>query len=534
MRIPKKIVGELADAAVSLFRREADDVAGAAVQAAPKARAVDLPKDFWDDYVPEAPMATNVRPEDELVGTPFKIDLEQPAYKDYAYKNVDEAVADIDEPFAIGPDGTILGQTELMTYMSQGQLKGTDWMIYGKNDAKLAKEYHEAVLADPKPPFDGNDMGAGNPAPNGDNPYTRIGDDASFPASTTGQNREAADRVNSMLREGRGADVTEKDFALAMRDREYFLEGYDLPMDNASRMARADENWPQEGMHFSRSAVDFDYPRTDYDGGFHYGSPEAAFDRAALTQGVPPVYTPNGVFGLDPGPNGLSVRHNIVNALEEIKARGDDPSDFRMDAVTGDVYPVHAERAVASDPWLGRDPRDDIYRSGTTMAVTGAIPPSPVGPRTMALRLANWNPYVAEADAGHWSARGTARTLERTDPTMAGAITQNNVYVKSLPETGVDQMFGQPIDRALGRAVDVDMEMRGMQKAFTDQGYTGVEYPNRFEGPASERSNFVFAPQQVRARMSALFDPRLRHLGHIGAGFAGAVPLAYGITPDEQ
>ena len=486
----------------------------------------------WDELL-APPTEAELKAFRGTTGTPGpdKVSEEINAWDLFAFNDLDEVIAASDAPFVIGPDGTIMLQSDLEGFVQQGVLNGIDWITFGPSEKALASDYLASALDNPKPPMTApaatdvhntNDIGPITQR-------TRPTKDTSFRETTDVENRQAANKVIDLLGAGRGDEVTEQDFARAMRVRDYFLEQYDLPMDQASRMARADEHWPQTGTHFTRADVDFDYPRTDLDGGFHYGSPEAAFDRAALTQGVPPVYTTNTPYGVMEGPGGLSANNAALNARQKLIAEGKDPADYEMDSVTGEVRNSNSEE-ITDWVWLGKDPRNSVLR-GYTMLSDKA---PEVGPRTMAVRLANWNPYVSDADAGHWHPLGTAASLERQDPVLANELRQAANFAKTYPEQLVYDTLGQPIDAALGRASATDMEMRAMQKVFTERGHTGVEYPNRYEGTPTERSNFVFAPQQIRSSLSALFDPRLRHLGHMGAGFAGAVPLAYGILPEEQ
>lgn len=62
---------------------------------------------------------------------------------------------------------------------------------------------------------------------------------------------QAADEVLDLLKAGRGSDVTDELLAKAdtPRGNAYLAENYDLPLDRASRMARADEMFPKKVYH---------------------------------------------------------------------------------------------------------------------------------------------------------------------------------------------------------------------------------------------------------------------------------------------
>lgn len=56
-----------------------------------------------------------------------------------------------------------------------------------------------------------------------------------------------AQEVLDLLASGRASEVT--DDMMAAADPQYLFRNYDLPMDEASRMARADRYWPGDGYH---------------------------------------------------------------------------------------------------------------------------------------------------------------------------------------------------------------------------------------------------------------------------------------------
>ena len=63
-----------------------------------------------------------------------------------------------------------------------------------------------------------------------------------------------AQYVISLLRSGRADEVTDEMLDLA--DDVYLYKNYDLPMDEASRVARADEMFPRKGFHGTNADID--------------------------------------------------------------------------------------------------------------------------------------------------------------------------------------------------------------------------------------------------------------------------------------
>lgn len=351
--------------------------------------------------------------------------------------------------------------------------------------------------------------------------------DPTFPPTSTQEAHAAADRVNNLLQTGRGNEVRERDFAQAMQDRQYFLQGYDLPLDHQSRMARADEYWPTEGYHYTDASVDFNYPNTDRDGGFHYGTAEAAADRYYTRMGGIPIHTSrNPYYGETLAtPEGLSVVEAARNARRQLIEQGEDPSNYYLDHRDGVILMPPDQYGSGFDArWLGNDV-DALNLEYIERRMENS---SGMAPRTIPLRVADYDPYLAHHDPGRWSPENMAGVVADRGNTRLAEIIENNANLAyALPPEAAIQEFGQPIDLALGRHGGTDMATRAAQKAFTDADYTGVSYPNLYEGRPGSRSSMVFAPQQVRSQLSALFDPRLRHLGNISAGVGGAAIAPY-------
>jgi len=79
--------------------------------------------------------------------------------------------------------------------------------------------------------------------------------------------QKTAQDMLDLLKAGRGREVTEEMAAAA--DPQYLAKNYDLPMDEASRMARADEHYPDEVFHNTtekraRGIREFDPDKNDY------------------------------------------------------------------------------------------------------------------------------------------------------------------------------------------------------------------------------------------------------------------------------
>lgn len=103
-------------------------------------------------------------------------------------------------------------------------------------------------------------------------------------ALRSGMSRDAADEVMELLKSGRGTNVT--DDMMAAADQAYLSSIYDLPLDEVSRMARAQEMGFDTGRpmyHAARADVDgFDLGKADTGTGHSMGRIWAAGNPDAL------------------------------------------------------------------------------------------------------------------------------------------------------------------------------------------------------------------------------------------------------------
>lgn len=318
--------------------------------------------------------------------------------------------------------------------------------------------------------------------------------------------QQAGDAVNQLLQTGRGSEVTDPLFARAMEDRPYFLGSYDLPMDNANRMARADQYYPEEGYHFTHSSQDFSNPRVTGDGGFHYGTTEAAFDRSLMHGGEQPVYSMHENWGnpvLDD--QSETVWRAIDSIRRHLRSQGQNPEDYTM-LRSGEYVPGPSdEHAYYLDGyWLGRDYPSEVARRTR----------NPEGSRTIPLRVRSENPYTFYEDVGDWELDNVIDYLNNTgEASDAQLATRMQQAIEADPD-----------------ALENDI----IQEIFGEVGHDGIRYPNAYEGHSMDMSSATFDPTAVRSRLSALFDPRLRHLRNMSAGVAGAVALPYGLEPPQE
>jgi len=134
-----------------------------------------------------------------------------------------------------------------------------------------------------------------------------------------------AQDVLDMLKSGRGSEVTDE--MLAAADDMYLFNNYDLPMDEASRMARADAWLPSDAYHSTRATEQF----PAFSGGkrgstYLANSPDASLRGAAGQNLENPYSSPfgastNAIMPLRIDPNdvkGLSINSEAFDKLPSV------------------------------------------------------------------------------------------------------------------------------------------------------------------------------------------------------------------------
>jgi hypothetical protein len=182
-------------------------------------------------------------------------------------------------------------------------------------------------------------LGAGGPTRQGlDDAARRFAADESG-ALTLGRADPAADRgaeVMQMLRSGRASEVTEDmldlgDPVLNARLNDYLFRNYDLPMDEASRMARAGDT---DAFHATRSAENFSQFRPGARGSIYMAATPEGAARGAAGQALE-VAASNPISGTvaimplrinSSDVRGLTVNQSAYDALPDVLTESDVPA----------------------------------------------------------------------------------------------------------------------------------------------------------------------------------------------------------------
>lgn len=324
---------------------------------------------------------------------------------------------------------------------------------------------------------------------------------------------QAADRVNALLQTGRAADITEELYGLA--DPKRLRENYDLPLDPESRNQRRMEGWPGSGYHSTNADRDFSVPRfganaSGSDAGFHFGTMQSARDRSFATlenYTDAPRYAREG-----------KAAERYDNALQEISTKG------------------YAYVSHDGELWIAKSEKDlnDIFKVNSPVVY-------PDNARVLPLAYDPSAFTQVTDDAGMWTPYAIARSendVLKNNPELKAAMNalvneqaQRRVYVNTVPE--IQQAYG--IDASGNAVADSaarlsDIEVDEMRNLFGAYGVKGLAYPNRVEGYRGENSFAAFQPGAVRST-TAIFDPRLKHLGNM---MAAGVPVAYGLSGSEE
>ena len=353
------------------------------------------------------------------------------------------------------------------------------------------------------------------PAPNVDVSQYMIGPlkDRTPPTPLDLTPEEAADRVNALLQTGRAADVTEELYGLA--DPKRLRENYDLPLDPESRQQRRSENWPGNGYHYTSTDKDFSVPNVSVnasgsDAGFHFGTAESARDRAFSTL---PNYTDAPRYSNKP-----KAAEEYERAVAAV-SRG----ETAHIVVGGDIYVVKSMEDI-----------NNAFKVSSPVEYPNNARVLPLAYDPSAL-------MQVTDDTGMWTPYAIARSeydVLKGNPEIKAAMNslvneqaQRRTYVNTVPEIarayGIDTSGNPVAENAIGlNKIEVD-EMRKLLDAY---GVKGLTYPNRVEGYWGNKSFAAFQPGVVRST-TAIFDPRLKHLGNM---MAAGVPLAYGLSDAKE
>jgi hypothetical protein len=112
-----------------------------------------------------------------------------------------------------------------------------------------------------------------------------------LPGRAVGPAEERGRQIVNMLTSGRAGDITEDmldlgDPVLNTRLNQYLFENYDLPMDEASRMARAQERFDTDAFHATRAADGFQVFRPGVRGSTYFAATPEQAVRGAVSQSL--------------------------------------------------------------------------------------------------------------------------------------------------------------------------------------------------------------------------------------------------------
>lgn len=171
----------------------------------------------------------------------------------------------------------------------------------------------------------------------------------------------AADDVMGLLRSGRGSEVT--DDLMAAADQAYLSSIYDLPLDEASRMARARE------MGFNTSRPMYHGTKSDFSGfnSMPWATDDASFawDYAGLSDGAniaPVVMRADSTLNADMLPQRITVPE-FYNAALDVAGGVDDEIIGRLSSSLDSAPAGEFMRHEMWNPPESRIPREVIDRS---------------------------------------------------------------------------------------------------------------------------------------------------------------------------
>lgn len=217
------------------------------------------------------------------------------------------------------------------------------------------------------------------------NPIPGLLGDASSAAADPAIQR--ADEVLGLLKSGRADEVTDAmldmgDPVLNARLNEHLYRNYDLPMDEASRMQRADQYWPDDAYHATGSDFSAFDPlkrgtATDSgwfgDADYFSPKPEYAAKFAPVTTDsaniIPARLNRGSVYdwrAMEADRGGRGVGNNrdaSMAARARLEGEGFDSVEVSNPILRGDITDELWTAMVAADPQVEAFGRDNVARS---------------------------------------------------------------------------------------------------------------------------------------------------------------------------
>ena len=351
---------------------------------------------------------------------------------------------------------------------------------------------------------------------------------------------ERGDQILNMLKSGRADDITDSMFD--MRDpvkntqlNQYLFENYDLPMDKASRMARAREMGVSDEDLYHGSTHDF----LRFGGGprnveGHFGAGDyfttSPFDADKNYAGVGPDLTTR-----------LELRAERLTdeGMDEAMAMSVAKKELMGDAPLGLIYPVNVRGSEI-------DVQNYTRGTPTTIEVDAPRPEDyfdkvkkELGKNADEDEIYNLAQDYADNDyeeAFYKSPLGNiANSLQRSAEKFDDVDVEN--ALETLNEAFYDGFItADNLDKKLRNSVLYATDEQGnlvgneiVRQAFSDAGFENIRmdassaFGNMKNIPEGTKHIIANSPSNIRSRF-ARFDPRLSHLSNITA--ANASPIS--------
>jgi hypothetical protein len=326
-----------------------------------------------------------------------------------------------------------------------------------------------------------------------------------------------AQRILDMRADGRASEVTDE--MMAQADPQHMFKNTPLPMDEASRMARAGNYWPSVGYHSTRN--DFlEFDRGDI--GYHIGTEEQATERLKDTRRV---------FGSD-GEAILPLSYRAKNPLQTVDAGQWDDARRAGQAISrGGLRGAGEIRedavAIAEDFY----DNDDWIASSENVGLLGELRSSLENDGYDSVRYWNEaeNAYGGNTPGMTREAKARYNMLNREYHELRKAEAQRAAAENPAPDpsTATDA----DIDAWLSRKIEpVDSPVADRMHELREQ----MDYLQE-TGLNDGHSVIVLDPANIRSRF-ARFDPEFAHLANLNAANASTVGglLAQSGVSDKQ
>ena len=321
-----------------------------------------------------------------------------------------------------------------------------------------------------------------------------------------------AQKVLEMRAAGNAGDVTDDMMALA--DDQYMFNNTPLPMDEASRLARAREMGKDKNL-FHSTRADFDSFDVG-DVGYHMGSEEQATNRLLQTDGFTEgssIIPLQADVGRTIETKDVGAWENPTLAAEELAVRGVPGAD--------EIYEDAAEIQSQFDDI------DDWVTSPEAKGLLDNLRSEAQYEGFDAIK------YLNEVENAYGDAPGMTReakarfnTLNREWHQLRKAEANRVADLNPIPDpsTATEADIEKWLNRKIEPSDSAAAERMGVLRAEMDDLQKVTNDPFSYA---------IFDPSNIRSRF-ARFDPEFRHLRNLSAGVGGLGLLSTGIPQEDQ